>query len=90
MQIDPFTIPVDRNLAVLLAIDTELRRNPGVSLAEASMQFDQRRQIFVSTLGSRDRSDALPFGRGLFRAQLQGWRDPEALVSRTPSAASIS
>ena len=67
MRIDPFTVPVDRNLAVLLAVDKELRRNPGVSLAEASMQFDKRRQIFVSTLGSRDRSDPLPFGRRLCR-----------------------
>jgi TldD protein len=52
MQVDPFTVPVDRSLAVLLAVDKELRRNPGVSLAEASMHFDKRRQIFVSTLGS--------------------------------------
>jgi TldD protein len=49
---DPFSIPIDQNLATLLAIDTELRRNPGVNLAEASMHFDRRRQIFVSTLGS--------------------------------------
>src|SRR5262245_18548949 len=34
-RVDPFTIPVDQNLAVLLAIDTELRRNPGVTMAEA-------------------------------------------------------
>jgi TldD protein len=51
-QIDPFSIPVDRNLAVLLAVDAELRRHPGVSLAEASMHFERRRQVFASTLGS--------------------------------------
>ena len=50
--IDPFSIPVDRNLAVLLAVDAELRRVPGVSLAEASMHFERRRQVFASTLGS--------------------------------------
>jgi TldD protein len=50
--IDPFSVSIDRNLATLLAIDTELRRNPGINLAEASMHFDRRRQIFVSTLGS--------------------------------------
>ena len=50
--IDPFSIPIDRNLATLLAIDAELRHNPGINLAEASMHFDRRRQIFVSTLGS--------------------------------------
>ena len=51
-SIDPFSIPVDRNLAVLLAVDAELRHLPGVSLAEASMHFERRRQVFASTLGS--------------------------------------
>jgi TldD protein len=50
--IDPFSIPVDQNLAVLLAVDTELRRDPGVTMAEASMVFHRRRQVFASTLGS--------------------------------------
>ena len=52
VRIDPFTIPVDQNLAVLLAVDAELRHNPGVNLAEATMHFDRRRQVFASTLGS--------------------------------------
>ena len=52
MQVDPFTVPVDGSLAVLLAVDKELRHNAGVSLAEAAMQFEKRRQVFVSTLGS--------------------------------------
>ena len=52
IAIDPFTIPVDRNLATLLAIDAELRRVQGVTLAEAAMHFERRRQVFASTLGS--------------------------------------
>ncbi|MBI1791775.1 MAG: TldD/PmbA family protein [Acidobacteria bacterium] len=51
-RLDPFAVSVDRNLQVLLAIDAELRRNPAVTLAEASMEFSRDRQIFVSTLGS--------------------------------------
>ncbi len=50
--IDPFTIPVDRNVALLLDIDRELRRNPGVTLAEGAMSFERRRQVFASSLGS--------------------------------------
>jgi TldD protein len=49
---DPFTIPIDQQLALLLAVDRELRRQPGVSMAEASMTFERRRQVFASTLGS--------------------------------------
>src|SRR5437870_8684280 len=52
VRIDPFSIPVDRNLAVLLAVDEELRRHPGVNLAEAAMHFGRERQVFASTLGS--------------------------------------
>jgi TldD protein len=52
IRIDPFSIPVDRNLSVLLAVDAELRRNPAISLAEAAMHFERKRQLFASTLGS--------------------------------------
>lgn len=51
-QIDPFTIPIDRQLGVLLAVDAELRRHKGISLAETSMQFERRRQVFASSIGS--------------------------------------
>jgi TldD protein len=50
--IDPFTISINDNLAHLLAIDAELRRYPGVTLAEASMTFVRKRQVFASSLGS--------------------------------------
>jgi TldD protein len=52
IRIDPFSISVDENLRTLLAIDAELRRNPAISLAEACMHFERRRQVFASTLGS--------------------------------------
>ncbi len=52
IRIDPFSIPVDQNLALLFSIDAELRRNPGVTLAETSVVFSRHRQIFVSSLGS--------------------------------------
>src|SRR2546428_2829672 len=51
-RIDPFSISVDQNLALLLAVDAELRRHPGVTLAEASMSFTRTRQVFASSIGS--------------------------------------
>jgi TldD protein len=51
--IDPFSISVEENLSLLLAIDAELRKNPGVTLAEAGMLFTRERQVFASSLGSR-------------------------------------
>jgi TldD protein len=52
IRIDPFTIPADQNLAVLLAVDAAIRYDPAVTLAEAAMHFERRRQVFASTLGS--------------------------------------
>src|SRR5690349_1622277 len=52
MKIDPFSIPIDRQLATLLQVDGELRSVTGISLAETSMHFDRSRQVFVSTIGS--------------------------------------
>ena len=47
-----FIQPALADGSVLLAVDSELRRNGAVSLAEAAMHFEQRRQVFASTLGS--------------------------------------
>jgi TldD protein len=51
-RIDPFSISVERNLGELLAVDAELRRDPAITLAEASMTFTRERQVFASTIGS--------------------------------------
>ena len=50
--IDPFAVPLEENLSLLLAVDAELRRNSGVTLAETSMVFERRRQVFASSNGS--------------------------------------
>lgn len=52
VRIDPFSISADKNLALLFAIDQELRRNPGVTLAETALVFTRQRQIFASSEGS--------------------------------------
>ena len=51
-QIDPFSVTVEEQLGLLLAIDSELRGNPGVTLAQTSMGFQRSRQVFVSSIGS--------------------------------------
>ena len=50
--IDPFSISVEEQLGRLLAIDEELRHNPGVTLAQASASFSQFREVFASSIGS--------------------------------------
>ncbi|PYV19049.1 MAG: peptidase C69 [Acidobacteria bacterium] len=51
-RIDPFTVPVSAVIDLLLKVDAELRRVPGVTLAEAQMDFRRIEQLFVSSLGA--------------------------------------
>jgi TldD protein len=51
-SIDPFSVSVDEQLALLLAIDAQLRHNRGITLAQTAMVFQRARQVFVSSLGS--------------------------------------
>ena len=51
-RIDPFSVSVEEQLGLLLAVDGELRKNSGVTLAQTSLAFHRSRQVFVSSIGS--------------------------------------
>jgi TldD protein len=51
-QIDPFTISVEQNLALLEKVDAELRSVSGVTLAETNMNFRREEQWFFSSEGA--------------------------------------
>ena len=78
---DPFRIPVERQIDLLLAADKEMRRVKGVTLAEGSMSFRRIEQLFVSSIGSVDSSGEDAIRRGNRRHQLRGHRNSEALLS---------
>src|SRR4030081_2847090 len=49
---DPFEIPLETQLALLLAADAEMRRVKGVTLTETDMQFRKIDSWFASSIGS--------------------------------------
>jgi len=51
-QIDPFSTSVEQNIELLLKIDSELRSVPGVTLAEANLNFRREEQWFFSSEGA--------------------------------------
>ncbi len=51
-QIDPFTIPIDQQVALLLTADAEMRKNPGVTMSETGLVFSRTHQVFASSIGS--------------------------------------
>jgi TldD protein len=70
--IDPFSIPIEKNLELLFAIDAELRRNKGVTLAEASLEFRRYEQWFYSTDGAEIHQTVVHTGAGYAAHSFEG------------------
>src|SRR5271167_648222 len=62
---DPFRIPVERQVDLLLAADKEMRRVKGVTLAEGSMAFRRIEQFFASSIGSAIHQVKMLSGAGI-------------------------
>ena len=63
-RIDPFGIPLEKNLDLLFAIDAQMRRVKGVTLAETSMNFRRYEQWFFSSEGSEIHQTFMTTGAG--------------------------
>ena len=63
-QIDPFTISIEQNLALLQKIDSELRSVSGVTLAEANLNFRREEQWFFSSEGAEIHQTKYTTGAG--------------------------
>jgi TldD protein len=63
-KIDPFSISIEQNLALLMKIDAELRSVKGVTLAEANMNFRREEQWFFSSEGAEIHQTKITAGAG--------------------------
>ena len=71
-KIDPFTISIEKNLELLFAIDEELRKAKGVTLAETNMNFRRYEQWFFSTEGSEIHQTIITSGAGYAAHSFEG------------------
>ncbi|MEJ7606756.1 MAG: hypothetical protein WKF37_10930 [Bryobacteraceae bacterium] len=71
-RLDPFAISVTQQLDLLLAVDQELRHNPGVTLAETSFVCSRKRQYFASSIGSRIDQTRTTTGAGFTALSFKG------------------
>src|SRR5216684_3178495 len=69
---DPFEIPLETQLVLLLAADAEMRRVKGVTLTETDMQFRKIDSWFASTIGSRIHQRKVISGCGIAATSFQG------------------
>ena len=69
---DPFRIPVERQIDLLLAADKEMRRVKGVTVAEGSMSFRRIEQLFASSTGSSIHQVKMQSGAGIVATSFAG------------------
>src|SRR6202023_982240 len=69
---DPFEIPLETQLGLLLAADAEMRRVKGVTLTETDMQFRKTDSWFASSIGSRIHQRKVTSGCGIAGSSLKG------------------
>jgi TldD protein len=69
---DPFRIPVERQIDLLLAADKEMRRVKGITLAEGSMTFRRIEQLFASSTGSSIHQIKMQSGAGIVATSFAG------------------
>jgi TldD protein len=63
-KIDPFSISIEQNLALLQKIDSELRSVKGVTLAETNMNFRREELWFFSSAGAEIHQTKVTTGAG--------------------------
>jgi TldD protein len=63
-KIDPFSISIEQNLALLQKIDAELRSVKGVTLAETNMNFRREEMWFFSSDGANIHQTKVTTGAG--------------------------
>src|SRR6202163_1838375 len=69
---DPFQIPLERQLDLLLAADREMSRVKGVTLTETSMAFRRIEQLFASSIGSVIHQIKMESGAGIVATTFSG------------------
>src|SRR3984885_7819268 len=69
---DPFQIPIERQLDLLLAANREMSRVKGVTVAESSMNFRRIEQFFASSLGSGIHQIKMQSGAGIVATAFAG------------------
>jgi TldD protein len=69
---DPFLIPIERQLELLLAADKEMSRVKGVTLTETSMTFRRIEQWFASSIGSAIHQIKMQSGAGIVATTFAG------------------
>jgi TldD protein len=71
-KIDPFGVPIDKKLGLLLDACAVLQKDPKIKVAESSMNFFKTDKIFASTEGTFIEQSMLESGGGIMATAVDG------------------
>lgn len=81
MRIDPFTVPLNQKVQLLLDADAAMRSVQGVALTNAMMEYSRERKLFVSSEGSEIEQELFDTGAAIDASAV----DPESSEIQTRS-----
>ncbi len=65
MQVDPFSVPLNQKVQLLLDADTAMRSVEGIALTSGIMEYSRERKFFVSSEGSEIEQELFDTGAGI-------------------------
>jgi TldD protein len=71
-EIDPFKVPLEEKIELLLRATELLRKNNRIKVAEGSMDFYKTEKLFASTEGAFIRQSVLESGAGILATAVDG------------------
>ncbi|MCJ7457699.1 MAG: TldD/PmbA family protein [candidate division Zixibacteria bacterium] len=71
-EIDPFRVPLEEKIELLLKTTEILRKNDKIKVAEGSMDFYKTEKLFASTEGAFVRQSILESGAGILATAVNG------------------
>ncbi|MBV9230690.1 MAG: TldD/PmbA family protein [Chloroflexi bacterium] len=81
LKIDPFSVPLNQKVQLLLDADAAMRSVKGVSLTSGAMEYSRERKLFVSSEGSEVEQELFDTGAAIEASAV----DPESSEIQTRS-----
>ncbi len=81
LGIDPFTVPLNQKVQLLLDADAAMRSVKGVALTSGTMEYSRERKFFVSSEGSEIEQELYDTGAGISASAV----DPDSSEIQTRS-----
>ncbi|MCL5036537.1 MAG: TldD/PmbA family protein [Chloroflexi bacterium] len=71
-QIDPFSVPMEEKISLIIACTKEMMKVPNIRVARAGLDFFREEKIFMNTEGTITEQEIVNSGGGIFAIAVDG------------------